>query len=246
MERVDDLSSSEVSFTDGFLGALGAWQRGWREHQERRLKLAATLEQEAAGLAVRFRQVTSVCYRKRFLMIGDLTQVVLGDGLAEGITSWTTRIEFAEMFKDIVRDGTITGAVFAHKPTPAEVVVNIEVLWACEAFRLAVERFHANGGENSGALLNFRDSQGEVVLNAPIRGSEIVRLSGLPSGFDELCNQAKIHEDKREALWKKLFDLGMDPTAPRYSDAAGSQRAIQRTLEKLLAKIRELDETRSR
>lgn len=49
----------------------------------------------------KFKYVSCVCYRKRFLHHGELVDIVLKDDKAEEVVSWTINQEFAEIFKGL-------------------------------------------------------------------------------------------------------------------------------------------------
>jgi len=240
---MDAISSGGIlKFPDTLLGAIGAWQRGWREQQDVRIGLAITLLEQAKFLDSKFRTVDFPCYRKRFLHVGELVATIIEDNLHEGAVSWTTKLEFAEEFKGIVRLDALTGAVFRHTPEPSEVVLNLHALWSDRDFVSAVESYKQKNGDNADALVHFRDTQGEVILTAPLRGSEIIRLSGTPSFFDDLCDKAGVVPERRDDVWRQLFASGRDPTMPRYTTTEGAQTVIGNVITKireLLATIRE-------
>jgi hypothetical protein len=226
-----------MKFPDTLLNAIGAWQKGWREQQELRLSLAITLLEETRHLDQRYREVNVPCFRKRFLLYGELVSIILNDHLDEGVVSWTTKVEFAELFKGIVRPDALTGAVFEHLPEPAEVVLNLHALWSDSKFVTAAEDYTRRDAEHARALTHFKDDQGEVILTAPLRGREIIRLSGTPSLFDDLCDKAGIAADQRDQVWKKLILSDEDPRTPRYTTTEGAQRVIGNTITKIRDRI---------
>jgi hypothetical protein len=226
-----------MKFPDILLNAIGAWQKGWREQQDLRLSLAVTLLEETRYLNDKYREVNIPCYRKRFLLHGELVSLILDDHLDEGVVSWTTRLEFAEEFKGIVRPDALTGAVFQHMPEPSEVVVSLHALWSDEEFVAAVEDYRRRDAEHAHALSHFKDEQGEIILTAPLRGTEIIRVSGTPSFFDDLCDKAGIASDQRDQVWKTLILSDKDPTMPRYTTTEGAQRVIANTIKKIHDRI---------
>lgn len=224
-------------FDDRLLDALGAWQNGWKEDQTRKEGLAHELEQAVQNLPMPFRSVSGPCYRKRFIHKGELVDVILNDKRDEGIASWTVDIAFAERFKELVRPGAVSGAIFEHRPEAAEVVVNIAALWAESEFATAVGTYSSRGGIHAKALLHFKDSQGEVVLKSPLRGSEIIALTGASSPFDDLCDRAGIPEDKRDKIFSELVQGGVYPGEAAYTTRQGAQNAIANTIRKIEEKL---------
>lgn len=224
-------------FSDELLDALGAWQAGWAQDRVLREKLAADLRRCALVLPTEFRSVTEVCYRKRFIHKGELTDIILGDSKEEGLVSWTTKREFAERFKGKFLPGAVSGAIFRHYPEPSEVILNVSALWACSDFRTAAESYRDRSGTHAYALFNFTDGQGEVMLEAPLKGTEIVALTGASSPFDELCDQAGIPESQRDELFKKMVTQGTYFGEAQYTSEDGAQRAIYNTLVSLHKKL---------
>ncbi|WP_229412658.1 hypothetical protein [Massilia sp. Root335] len=159
-----------------------------------------------------------------------MVDIILADAKNEGLASWTTDLRFAERMKGLIRANAVSAAVFCHHPEGDEVIVSLPALWSEPCFGKAVQAYADRGGKFANALLNFRDDQSEVVLSTPLRGSEIVALSGASSPFDELCDRAGIPESDRDRVFKQLVDAGTYPGDPQYIDLAASQRAIARSI----------------
>lgn len=224
-------------FSDDFLKALGAWQKGWKEDQSVRLKLADQLKNAVHHLPDSYKQVTQPCYRKRFLHHGELLEIIMVDEKDEGLTSWTICQKYAENFKGLQKPSAISAAIFEHTPTANEVILNIYGLWQSELFIQAAERYKNANGENADAIFNFKASQGEVILSSPLKGSEIIALTGASSPFDELCDMAMIPEAERNEYFKKLIDLGQYPETLKYTSREGTQTVIQHTIKLMEQKL---------
>lgn len=220
-------------FDDRLLNAIGGWQNGWGEIQSTKDLLANELELAVAPLPAKFRSVRVPCYRKRFIHKGELVDVILKDGRSEGLASWTTNLAFAERFKGLVRPDAVSGAIFEHVPSEHEVVVSIEALWSSTEFAAAVRSYCERGGVHGKALLNFKNLQGEVVLKAPLRGSEIVALTGASSPFDELCDSAGIPEERRNEIFSTLVENKIYPGAAAYTTRQAAKNAIANTIQKM-------------
>lgn len=187
-------------FSDDFLKILGAWQKGWNEEQSVRLELAEQLKNTVAALPDQFKQVNQPCYRKRFLHHGELFEIIMIDEKDEGLTSWTICQKYADNFKGLQKLNAISAAIFEHTPASHEVILNVCELWKSELFICAAKTYKESAGENSDAIFHFKASQGEVILSAPLKGSEIVALTGASSPFDELCDKASIPESERDGV----------------------------------------------
>lgn len=225
-------------FSDDLLQSLGAWQNGWGDAQGRRELLAADLLQHTAQLPDEFRRVVGPCYRKRFIHKGEMVALFLEDWRDEGIASWTLDLKFAENMKGLVRQNAVSGAIFEHFPTDSEVVVSFPELWASEEFRNAVDGYSGRGGAHSRALLNFGNSQQEVVLRAPLRSSEMIALTGASSPFDDLCDMINLPEDQRSSVFQSLIASGKYPGEVQYIDREATQRVVTRSIQRLYHVVR--------
>lgn len=197
-----------MDFSDDFLSILGAWQRGWNEDQSARLRLAEKLKKSVKCLPDEFKQAGESCYRKRFLHHGELFEIIMVDEKEEGLTSWTMFQKYAENFKGLRKPDAVSAAIFEHTPMANEVILNVYALWKSELFINAAKKYQDKGGDNADAIFHFKASQGEMILNAPLKGSKIVALTGASSPFDELCDKAGILEAQRDEYFKQLIDSG--------------------------------------
>jgi hypothetical protein len=221
------------TFTDEFLEALGAWQNGWREIQPKRELLAENLCREANVLSDEFRKVNGICYRKRFIHNGELVDLFIRNHCDEGVASWTLDLRFAERLKGLTRQGAVSAAIFEYQPLSSEIIVSLPALWASKGFRASAESYLKRDGYFAAALMNFRDSQQEIILRVPLRGSEIIALTGASSPFDDLCDRTGIPENKRDSIFSKLIQSGEYPGDPQYIDRNAAQRAIARSVQRL-------------
>lgn len=221
-------------FSDGFLEALGSWQNGWGEDQVRRVSLAEVLLKESQTMPSEFRTVSSVCYRKRFLLTGEVVPLLLRS-LHDGVTSWSTDRRFAEEFKYRMRPGTITGVVFQYNPKPGDVILNISTLQTDPEFRSAAESYCRRALPMANALFNFVGSrdQHEVVLNAPLNPKDIVTLSGeTNTSFNEFCNGVNLPVLLEDSAWKALLARDLQPEAPSLIRDEAAQAAVLRAIER--------------
>ncbi len=221
-------------FTDEFLDALGAWQRGWREQMGLKKPIEEKLVAEAKKLPNQFRAVPDTCYRKRFLNKGDMEPLMMFGGLDDGVASWTTDRDFAKDFKGIVRPGAVTAAYFEHKPSPDEVIVNVPALWADGEFVKAAGDYRDRGGREAAALFNFAAKQGEIVLHAKLHNDEIRGMVGDAPDFDAVCDQLEIAQEARDELFKKLTETNVNFGGPIWTSEEGAPRVVENARRKFL------------
>jgi len=190
----------KYSFELTFLTALSNWQRGWNENQDTRRDLADKLVASSSHLPLKFRCCNEFCFRKRFLVEGEIVKLLLKDDLFEGIGSWTTKRSVLNGFKTTLRPESKFFIIFKHKPLAGEVILNVNTLWKDPSFIQAIEEMEENDSELVKPLNNFKDLQGEVILRSTLKGSEIDQLQGMSSEFDEICDLGSVPLEEREAL----------------------------------------------
>ncbi|OXE36005.1 MAG: hypothetical protein CGW95_10535 [Phenylobacterium zucineum] len=229
-------------YSDEFLEALGAWQRGWSEDPDRRAQLAEALIMHVAHLPMSVCAVSSPCFRKRFLYHGDCERIFLG-GLDEGPTSWTIHRAYAKEFKGHHRREAERAAVFVRTPEPEEVVLNIVSLWADPTFRSAMSSFESRGGPNADALANFKASQGEVILTSKLVAIDIVGLTGVSSAIDDLFDSLGILDAARALLMRDLVSAGVYPGEPTWVWDEAAISVVDRTYDRLIEKLEQLTRT---
>lgn len=224
---------NEEIFTREFLIALSKWQKGWYENQDTRRVLADELVKQCKDLPIKFKTSNGPCYRKRFLIEGEISPILADDKFFEGIASWSTNIEYAKGFKGwIKKSNTKFIMVFKHEPSPKEIVVNIVSLWEDEQFKLAVEKFYLENKEDAEALIHFRDTQHEIVLRSTLKGSEIEDIITISKSFEELCDMANIPNEKRKELsirYEKNPN-GIPIELPTFAGKKSTKSAVKKVL----------------
>jgi hypothetical protein len=221
-----------IKFSNDFLIALSNWQRGWSENQERRRQIADELIKQCEDIPHKFKTVDGCCYRKRFIIEGEIIPILIDDDFFEGIASWTKDKNCAKNFKGIIKPNTKFVTLFKHTPNPNEIVINIISLWEDEDFKKAAEELKNENFEAAKPLFNFRDYQSEIILKSTLKGSEIEDMVGISSSFEDLCNMANIPEEKREELSIKYAKdpNGLPIEIPTFAGTRPTKEAITKTL----------------
>ena len=156
------------------------------------------------------------CYRKRFLSKEDLPPFILNGFVDDGISSWTTKQEYAANFKGFWREKHF-GTLFEHAPANGEVVLSLSALWQDPDFVNAATSYAQSGGDNGEALINFRDYQGEIILSTPLFSHEVVGFTGKSSSFAELCDRAQVVDSAaQDRAFKALVENGTYPEEPGW------------------------------
>lgn len=233
--------TNEYEFSRDFLVALSNWQRGWAENQVARRSIADNLVKHCEQIPEKFKKVDGSCFRKRFIIDGEIVPILLDNDFFEGIASWTASVDYAKKFKGIVRTDTKFVMVFEHQAKPEEVVINIIELWKDENFKKAATEFQKDDNEAAMALFNFKDYQSEIILRSTLKGIEIIDIVGVSSSFEELCDMAGIPEEKREKLSIQYArdTTGLPIEIPTFAGTRPTKEAVKKTL----IKIKETFET---
>ncbi len=243
------MTTEPYVYTDAFLSALALWQRGWREDKDQRLALTADLREAIGGLRElppQARQAPEWCYRKRFLVPnnpqngGDFWPLFYDLQIPEGVGSWSTDYDYCKViFKPEPRPDMVA-CIFRHQPSEAEVILNIAALWTRSDFVEAATDFVARSGLNAAGLDNFRNTQSEVILEAPLKLDEVYAFCGRVPSLDELCAAAGISApDDEEELWQRLVKADYLPTMPFWLEHEAAQRAIARAQTKARKRMEE-------
>lgn len=228
-------------YPDEFLTALGKWQRGWGEEASGRLRTTAGLSAAISALhdaPAEMFQCSARCYRKRFLVPnnpqngGDMMPLFFHGETEEGFASWTTDFEFARLiFKKEARPGEV-GAIFAVRPSPEDVVLNIAALWSRADFLSAVESYSSRGGVESAALNNFKGKQSEVILKAPLRLDDVTALCVQIPSLEAICAQLDIGDAQVDAVWALMVERNWFPTSALWSEGETAQAQLDDTIGK--------------
>lgn len=225
-------------FSNEFLIALADWQNGWKENQEKRKSLANNLLQVTQNLDKKFKQVSKICYRKRFLHPGELEDIFLRDEKDEGVTSWTMDEKYARSFKGLQKPDALSAVIFEHMPNENEIILNICELWKDAEFMQAANKFKEYFPDRAQPLFNFKDSQSEVILTSPLRASQIIAFSGESSSFNQLCEQAGFTDEMIDNLYKEFIKNGFYPDEPRYTTREGAKRIVENSIQKVREKLK--------
>jgi hypothetical protein len=238
----------DAGFDESILEPIANWQKGWRENQGERERIAADLMAIADKIPSHLKQCDLECHRVVFLRKRDLVPLVFESRITDVLSSWTTDRNFAQRFKGAFRQEAI-GFIFTHKPAPGEVVLNFSKLWSDGPFLAAFQSCKSRGESSCEILEHFRDSQSEVILNAgSLMLSEITGLSG-QGDFDRLCGLLSIHDEaNRDAFWKNLVGQKIYVGEPVWVSGQGALNVVNRVLdfaENLLDRVKAEKPSRS-
>jgi len=149
-------------FSRELLQAISDWQQGGSPAEK--ATRGQALAQLAAGLPRRYREVAGPCYRKVALTDKHAFELGVVYKLPETVSGWTLDIEIAKQFKKGVPPAGWRGVIFDFRPTPEQVVINLDAVYQDPAFcdSCAREKSHLTG--YALGIGKYKNSQREVVL----------------------------------------------------------------------------------
>ena len=223
-------------FTEEFIRSLANWQRGWYGDQDKRRTFADELIAHCENLPIQFRYVNRPCYRKRFLIEGEVVPIILNGELHEGIASWSLEMEFTKKFRGLYRRNTKFAILFKHTPEQSEVIVNLVKLWKNKSFTDAVEKFSNQHPKEAEPLLRYKDTQSEVILKSTLKGIEIEDIVTMSRAFDELCDMANIPAEKRAAI-REQYDKNA-AAIPIHTNVFAGRKTTKASINNSIRKIK--------
>jgi hypothetical protein len=172
-------------FTREFLQAVSDWQRGGDENQKTRR--GERLKELAESIDQRFRQCASVTYRQVALAKGGVWKLIAEKTLSESISGWTLSPAVAKTFKGGVPPEGWQGVIFAIKPQPQNVIIDLNSLYVCPEFQEALEREKGVITGFADGAGRYRNTQAEVILNLDsLEYADLHALGGYSSDRDTL------------------------------------------------------------
>lgn len=229
-------------FDIDFLKSLSEWQKGWGEVQEKRRLLADKLVSTCEKLPDEFKTCEDYCFRKRFIVGGEIVPIILNDDFFEGIASWSLDLSFTKTFKYLLRPDSKFAMIFKKRPRVEDVIVNVDSLWKNKQFKVAVQELEKAKPKIAKPIIHFKNyNQSEVVLRTTLKGSEIEHIVGVSSSFEDICDMGNIPEEEREELSIRYAKdpNGIPISFPTYASFNGTRMAVERTINKMRELINE-------
>ena len=237
-------------YPDPFLAALGLWQAGWLEDASQRLVATAALRTAIAvapNLPPEASQIPPVCYRKRFLMAhnpqngGDMLPFFYEGEIAEGVASWSTSYDYCKFIFKTDRRLAAKMVIFKRAPRPEEVVLNVAALWTRPDFATAVQAYADRAGAGHAGLIHFRDTQFEVILDAPLTLDDLQAFCDAVPSLEHLSQEAGITTPEDEDdLWNRMVRADYIPTTDFWLEGAAAQKVLNNTITAIGKQLDEL------
>ena len=187
------LKEDASAYSLELLQAINDWQRGGNRRQKR--SCGIRLKGLASALNAQFRHCDAVCFRQVELDKSFVWK--LGDTLhlTEEISSWTLNFDFAKEFKGGVPPPGSQGVIFALKPDPNAVVLNLAELCRDPTFFQECERLRSKIRKYRLGIGHYRDNEAEVILEvSELKIDDVYALGGYSSDRITLA---------RENLWQR-------------------------------------------
>lgn len=242
--------TDDYGYSDQILEALGQWQAGWAEDGSRRVAATEALRAAIAAapnLPPEASQIPTVCYRKRFLMAhnpqngGDMLPLFYDGEIPEGVASWSTSYNYCKFSFKTDRRLATNMAIFKRAPRQEEVVLNVAALWTRPDFVAAVEAYANRAAPGHAGLIHFRDTQYEVILDAPLTLDDLQAFCDAVPSLEHLSQEAGIETPEDEDdLWDRMVRADYIPTKDFWLEGPAAQRVLNNTIAAIEKRLDEL------
>jgi len=224
-----------------FLQAVNDWQRGGDADQVRRR--GERLGVLAGEIDERFRRCNLACFRQVALEKGPLWNLLAEESLPEKISSWTLDSRVAKTFKGGVHPERWQGVIFALKPAPENIILNLDRLYREQEFQDSVKHHRAAISGISDGILKYGKSQAEVVLRIEsLDAATVFAMGGYSSNRETLARLMFQRDPTPEDLaW---FDYHLKKSGAQMGPWWLDGEPLNRVLARLQPHIVQLKEIR--
>jgi hypothetical protein len=223
-------------FPDGLIRAIDKWQAGSRD----KARKARRVHDWSCDLPPLYREAPDRVFRQ------VRVNAQLGIGMAMGaipevVSSWTTSMEVAQRFREADQDRAKVMMIFARRPTPNDVILNLNAIYADANFMETVAATSARLRCRFAGVERWKGTQHEVVLKeTTIDNDEIISLGAFRhlSDVAPVIGPRDLNAPSDDEIFKELVGAGPDAhfwTSPE-SAATGVHNAAQRVRGFLAAK----------
>ena len=159
-------------YSETLIRAIDSWQSGSRDKERK----ARQLREASRCLPPLYREAPEIVFRQ----VRANAQLGIGIALAatpDAVSSWTTSQEVAQRFREHDQDRYKVMMIFARRPAPNDVILNLNVVYADPDFMDTVRATAERLCREFLGITRWQGSQMEVVLEETIiANDEIVSL----------------------------------------------------------------------
>ena len=179
---------SSNPFTLDLLQAINDWQINSTS------KRGKKLEKLSSNLPVRFKMLTSPCYRKINLEKGGVFSLLGRTRLDEKISSWSTSVSVAQNFRGGVsrRHLIEQSIILEYSPDSSEIIINLNEVYKSNEFQNAINIYSGQINNISEGINKYGEHQHEVVLKVEYVTHKNVYMIGGRSSSTCISNIDKI------------------------------------------------------
>lgn len=157
------------------------------------------LKELTVNLPSNFKECNEACFRKIELKKDGVFSIVGKERLKEKISSWTTSVEVAKLFKKGVSTSEDERSLIIHYyPKAFNVILNLEEVYRSDCFHEAVAYYKNSIKSIKRGIYNYGNSQKEVILEIDeVDRSSIYMLGGVSPYYDVGISSV-LHEIKND------------------------------------------------
>jgi hypothetical protein len=224
-------------YPEGLIRAIDSWQLGSKD----KARKARRLRDLSRALPDNYREAPKEVFRQVRTTAPLLGMGIALDVIPETVSSWTTSLEVAKRFREEDQDRRKAMIIFARRPEPKDIILNLNPLYADGDFLDTVEATAKRLGKPFRGIDRWRDRQKEVVLKETVIGNdEIVTLGAFRQLSDvvPLVGSRDVDAPSDDQIFKMLVHRPTNEhfwTSPESADN-GIRNAAERIREFLAEK----------
>lgn len=159
-------------FPDELIAAIDNWQSG----SEGKAQKAQRLRALTRHLPATYRAAPQTVFRQ-IRINAQLSVGIALDAIPETVSSWTLSLEVAQRFRENHLDATKVMVIFARRPAPDDVILNLDAVYEDGDFIDTANAAAFRLGREFRGIARWKGTQKEVVLDETVIGNdEIVSL----------------------------------------------------------------------
>ncbi len=215
-------------FTDALIQAIDDWQSGPRDKQAK----AQALKSTSSHLPQSYRNVPDCAYRQ-LRVNAKLGVGMATNAMPDAVSSWTTSLQVAKRFREHDLDCEKVMMIFARHPLPADVILNLNSVYANPDFMDTVKAAETRLKCEFKGIARWQNTQQEIILEETIVGKDDIISIGAFRQLSDVVptiGERDPNAPSEDEIYRELIGKPTDEhfwTSPE-SAAEGARKAAQK------------------
>jgi hypothetical protein len=168
-------------YSEGLIRAIDRWQSGPKD----KARKARRLRDWSRELPPAYRTAPETVFRQ-MRVNAQLGIGIALDAIPDATSSWTSSLEVARRFREEDQDRRKVMIIFARHPSPEEVILNLNTVYAGSDFVDTVDATAARLNRRFAGIDRWGGTQEEVVLKETTLGNDEIVSLGAFRQFDDI------------------------------------------------------------